>query len=167
MDHRPAVLAGAAVILLAYLLASRITPAGSQSLVLRTQAIEIVDAAGRRRITLDAVGGRPAVWLYDSNNRRRIGLAIGLGDVPEVTLTDHTGRPRLLLRTDAERAVEVGLTDAFGRPRVGLWVDYRNDPGLWMYDRLARARIGLKVIAGDPHVWLFEHPTGRISFSAP
>lgn len=63
--------------------------------------------------------------------------------------------------------MEVGLTDAFGRPRVGLWVDYRDDPGLWMYDRLARARIGLKVTAGDPHVWLFEHPTGRISFSAP
>jgi hypothetical protein len=145
VEHRPAAVLGTvALVILVQVILGHVAPAGSQPLVLRTQAIEIVDAGGRRRITLDAVGGRPAVWLYDSHNRRRIGLTIGVGDVPEVVLADHTGRPRLLLRTDAERAAEVGLTDALGRPRIGL-----------------------KVNAGDPHVWLFEDPTGRISFAAP
>lgn len=168
MEHR---LVTSSVLLalaaLALLVAREVPRADSQQLVLRTQAIEIVDSRGQPRITLDAVGGKPAVWLYDRNRQRRVGLTIGIGDVPEVTLIDQAGRPRLLLRAGAERAAELRITDALGRPRIGLSVDYRDDPGLWMYDGLARARIGMKVTAGDPRLWLFENPSGQLSFMAP
>ena len=168
MPHRLAALCGVLVLTaLAMLVARSAPPAGSQQLVLRTQAIEIVDSSGQPRITLEAVGGKPAIWLYDRNRQRRIGLAIGTGDVPEVILSDPSGRARLLLRAGAERAAELRITDALGRPRVSLSVDYLDDPGLWMYDRLARARIGLKVTAGEPRLWLFENPSGRLTFIAP
>ena len=168
MEHRLVAISGILVLAVLTLLIVRdVPPAGSQQLVLRTQAIEVVDGRGQPRITLDAIGGKPAVWLYDRNRQRRIGLTIGIGDVPEVTLIDPSGRPRLLLRAGAERAAEVRVTDALGRPRISLSVDYRDDPSLWMYDGLARARIALKVNAGDPRLWLFENPSGRLTFVAP
>lgn len=168
MEHRLLAISGIlALTALALLIARDLTPADSQQLVLRTQAIEIVDGSGQPRITLDAVGGKPAVWLYDRNRQRRVGLTIGIGDVPEVTLIDQAGRPRVLLRAGAERAAELRVTDALGRPRIVISADYQDDPSLWMYDGLARARIGLKVTAGDPRLWLFEHPSGRLTFVAP
>lgn len=143
------------------------TPATSQQQVVRTQALEITDARGRVRITLDAFGERAAVWLYDGSRDRRIGLTISPQDIPEVTLYDLEGRARLLLRVGAERAAELRITDALGRPRIGAWVDYQNDPGIWMFEGLARPRIGLKVIGGEPRLWLFENETGRVTFTAP
>ncbi len=143
------------------------SPAESQPQAVRAQAIEVTDAAGHTRITLDAVGGKPAVWLYDTSGRRRIGLTVTAFGVPEISLHGSEPHARLLLRVGAERAAELRMTDALGRLRVGLWVDYKDDPGLWMFDRLARPRIGLKVSAGEPRLWLFENPTGRLTFVAP
>ena len=116
MEHRLLAISGTlALAALALLVARDITPADSQQLVLRTQAIEIVDGLGQPRITLDAVGGKPAIWLYDRNRQRRGGLTIGIGDIPEVTLVDQTGRPRLLLRAGAERSRwTIGTTPASG-----------------------------------------------------
>lgn len=142
-------------------------PADSQARVVRTQAVEIVDSSGGVRITLDAFGGKPGVWLYDGTRQRRLGLTISAQGVPEVTLVDPEGRPRLLLRVGAERAAELRVMDPLGRPRIGLWIDYRDDPGFWMFDGLARPRIGMKVSGGDPRLWLFENETGRLTFVAP
>jgi hypothetical protein len=168
MEHRlfPAFV-GLAFAGLALLIAGDLIPATPQPQVLRTRAIEIVDSRGQARITLDAFGGKPAVWLYDGKRRRRIGVTIGAGDIPEVALIDDAGRARLLLRVGAERAVEMRLTDDLGRPRMRLSVDYLGDPGFWMYDGLVRERIGLKVSAGRPRLWLFDDPSGRLSFTAP
>ena len=161
-----------AAALLAAVAASAITlvlfrPAASQQRVIRTQAVEITDGSGQIRITLDAFGGKPAVWLYDGSRQRRLALTISAQGVPEVALYDGHGQPRMLIRVGAERAAELRVTDALGRPRIGLWVDYRDDPGIWMFDGLARPRIGLKVSAGEPRLWLFDHPTGQVTFAAP
>jgi hypothetical protein len=167
MIHRGIPVFAILVLAVLALLAARHIPTAAQPQVLRTQAVEIVDGAGRIRITLDAFGGRPALWLYDTKHQRRVGMTLRPGEVPEVVLIDARGSPRLMLRAGAERAAEVHITDALGRPRITLSVDYRDDPGLWMYDRLARPRIGLKVNAGDPRLWLFEDPSGRVIFAAP
>jgi hypothetical protein len=157
---------------LAALVASVITlvifrPAASQQRIVRTQAVEITDASGQIRITLDAFGGKPAVWLYDGGRQRRLALTITAQGVPEVALYDGHGQARMLIRVGAERAAELRVTDALGRPRIGLWVDFRDDPGIWMFDGLARPRIGLKVSAGEPRLWLFDNPTGQVTFAAP
>lgn len=143
-------------------------PARSQAEVVRGRAVEIVDAAGRIRITLDAVNSKPSLWLYDDAGHRRLGLAVGAFGTPEIMLADAQGATRIGLSVGLEHAAEIRLTDMSGRPRIGLWVGYSAEPGLWFFDNLARPRIGLKVIAeGTPRVWLFDHPTGRVLFSAP
>ncbi len=173
MEHRlfpiSTVLALAAFTLaaLTVLVAGDLTSVDSQQRVLRTQAIEIVDGTGAVRLTLDAFGGRPTVWLFDAHRQRRLGLTVSAQGAPEVSLVDEEGTPRLLLRVGTERAAELRLTDPRGRPRIGLWVDYHDDPGLWMFDALARPRIGMKVLGGDPRIWLFEHTSGRLTFTAP
>ena len=97
-----------AAALLAAVAASAITlvlfrPAASQQRVIRTQAVEIIDGAGQVRITLDAFGGKPAVWLYDGSRQRRLALTISAQGVPEVALYDGHGQPRMLIRVGAER----------------------------------------------------------------
>jgi len=168
MEHRLFRISAALVLALASLhVLATWKPADSQTRVVRTQAVEIVDSTGGVRITLDAFGGKPGVWLYDGSRQRRLGLTISAQGVPEVTLVDPEGRPRLLLRVGAERAAELRVTDPLGRPRIGLWIDYRDDPGFWMFDGLARPRIGMKVSGGEPRIWLFENETGRVTFVAP
>ncbi len=159
--------AATAATLVAFVSFGVLAPANSQPQVVRAQAVEVTDAAGRVRIALDAVGGKPAVWLYDTSGRRKIGLTVDAFGIPEVSLYGSTPQPRLLMRVGAERAAELRATDARGRLRIGLWVDYNDDPGLWMFDSQARARIGMKVIGGDPRLWLFENTTGRVTFVAP
>lgn len=168
MSYRLVPFAAALIVIpAAILLLAGLGPAGSQSRTVRTQAVEITDGSGRVRITIDAYGNRPGIWLFDAAGARRLGVAISPQGVPEVTLIDPEGRPRLLLRVGAERAAELRVTDALGRPRIGLWVDYRDDPGIWLFDGLTRPRIGLKVSEGEPHLWLFDNPTGRVTFTAP
>lgn len=167
MSHRLVPLAVLILVPAAILLLAARGPEGAQPRTIRTQALEITDGTGRVRITVDAYGNRPGIWLFDAGGTRRLGLTISPQGVPEVTMVDPEGRPRLLLRAGAERAAELRITDALGRPRIGLWVDYRDDPGIWMFDGLSRPRIGLKVSEGAPHLWLFENPSGRVTFAAP
>jgi len=142
--------------------------AATQSQLVRTPALEIVDAAGRIRATLDAVNGKPSLWLYGDDGGRRAGLTVGTGGVPELALLDPQGRQRILLRVGFERAAEIRIADGRGRPRLGLWVGYDDAPGVWLFDDLARPRIGMKVLAGGvPRLWLFEESTGRVTFTAP
>lgn len=158
---------GLSVMLLVWLgpLAPR---AVSQPAVVRSRAVEITDASGRLRITLDAVSNKPSVWLYDAAGHRRLGFTLSAYGTPEVVLKDAAGGTRIVMSVGLERAAELKLSDARGRPRIGLWIGYSGEPGLWLFDDLTRPRIGLKVLAGgQPKVWLFEHPSGRILFSAP
>jgi hypothetical protein len=94
--------------------------AATQPQVIRTRAIEIVDAEGRIRGTLDGVNRRPSLWLYGDDGRWRAGLGVGIGGVPELVLTDIEGRPRLSLRAGAEKAAESRIADAEGHTRLGL-----------------------------------------------
>lgn len=168
MPHRLVPLAAVlAVVLMMVLLLAALGPAAPPHRAIRTQALEITDGSGRVRITIDAYGNRPGIWLFDAAGTRRLGVWISPQGVPEVTMIDPEGRPRLQLRAGAERAAELRVSDALGRPRIGLWVDYRDDPGIWMFDGLSRPRIGLKVSGGAPHLWLFDNPSGRVTFAAP
>jgi len=142
--------------------------AATQPQVIRTSALEIVDAGGRVRATLDAVNSKPSLWLYGGDSRRRAGLTVGTGGAPEFVLVDPQGRPRISLRVGFERAAEIRIADGRGRPRLGLWIGYDDEPGIWLLDELARPRIGMKVLTGGiPRLWLFEESTGRVMFSAP
>ncbi|TMJ09310.1 MAG: hypothetical protein E6G99_02915, partial [Bacillati bacterium ANGP1] len=122
--------------------------AATQPQIVRTPALEIVDAGGRTRATLDAVNGKPSLWLYGDDGGRRAGLTVGTGSVPELALLDPQGRQRILLRVGFERAAEIRIADGRGRPRLGLWVGYDDAPGVWLFDDLARPRIGMKVLTG-------------------
>ncbi len=142
--------------------------AATQPQVVRTSALEIVDAGGRVRATLDAVNSKPSLWLYGNDGRGRAGLTVGTSGAPELTLVDAQGRPRLSLRVGFEHAAEIRIADGRGRPRLGLWIGYDDAPGIWLLDELARPRIGMKVLTGGvPRLWLFEESTGRLMFSAP
>src|SRR5438876_9352401 len=57
--------------------------AATQSQLVRTPALEIVDARGRTRATLDAVNGKASLWLYGDAGRRRAGLTVGSGGAAE------------------------------------------------------------------------------------
>src|SRR5688572_21398017 len=119
MEHRlvraaPFALAPLVLVLAFLLVIASWTPADSQSRVVRTQAVEIVDSSGAVRITMDAFGGKPGVWLLDGTRQRRLGLSVNAQGVPEVTLMDPEGQPRLLLRVGAERAAEVRVNDPLG-----------------------------------------------------
>jgi hypothetical protein len=162
------VLVGWVVSVVVLALGGLAAPASSQPQVVRTSAVEIVDATGRVRMTLDAVNRRPSLWLYDSAGLRRIGFTVGIHGTADAVLNDANGRPRIALRVGYERAADVRLIDSLGRPRIAQSVGYDDAAGLWMFDRLARPRIGLKVFAGGiPGLWLFENPSGHILFSAP
>src|SRR2546430_3924806 len=136
--------------------------AAAQPQIIRTPALEIVDAGGRTRATLDAVNGKPSLWLYGDDGGRRVGLTVGTGSAPELTLLDSQGRPRISLRVGFERAAEIRIADGRGRPRLGLWVGYDDAPGVWLVDHPARPRIRVEVLAGGvPRVWLVEGAPGR------
>lgn len=142
--------------------------AGTQPQIIRTPALEITDAGGRTRATLDAINSKPSLWLYGDDGRRRVGLTVSTGSVPELALLDQQGRPRISLRVGFERAAEIRIADSHGRPRLGLWIGYDDEPGVWLLDELARPRIGMKVLTGGvPRLWLFDESTGRVMFSAP
>jgi hypothetical protein len=155
-------------LLVVLLMGPWIPHAATQPQVVRTSGLEIVDAGGRVRATLDAVNSRPSLWLYGDDGRRRAGLTVGTGSAPEFALLDPQGRPRISLRVGFERAAEIRIADSRGRPRLGLSIGYDDEPGVWLLDELTRPRIGMKVLAGGiPRLWLFEESTGRVMFSAP
>lgn len=158
----------AAGIIASLLAGPSVRSAASQSQILRTSAVEIVDTAGRVRIALDAVNNKPGIWLYDSAGQRRIGLTVGAYGNADVLVNDATGNTRIALRVGYDRAAEVRLADSLGRQRIGATVGYDDAPGLWMFDQLTRPRIGMKVFTnGTPGFWLFENPSGKVLFSAP
>src|SRR3989442_12635855 len=100
--------------------------AATQPQVIRTPALEIVDAGGRVRATLDAVNGKPSLWLYGGDGGRRAGLTVGTGGAPEFALVDPQGRPRISLRVGFERAAESRLAVGRGRPRLGLCIGHND-----------------------------------------
>lgn len=165
-----AILAGAWVVSAAMLVSfTQLVPmAASQPQVIRTRGIEITDAAGRLRLSLDAVNNAPAVWLYDSVRRRRLGLRLSAFDTPSIVLNDQEGRPRIEMSLGLARAAEIKLTDSRGRIRVWLSVTHQDEPGVWLYANLERPGIGLKVLSGgQARLWVFDNRTGHLLFSAP
>lgn len=170
LERRLAAVSGAFILsVVALLVFGVLVPrAGSQSQVVRTRGLEILDASGRLRVSIDAVNNKPSLWFFDGTGRRRMGLTVSALDAPAFVLNDAVGHSRIAFAVGTERAAEVTLTDSKGRPRVSVWVTNRNEPGVWLFDELARARIGLKVLpGGDGKVWVFEHPSGRVLFTAP
>ncbi len=142
--------------------------AATQPQVIRTPALEIVDARGQVRATLDSVNRKPSLWLYGDDGRRRAGFIVGTGSTPELVLADAEGRPRINLRAGLERAAEIRITDSRGHTRIGLWIGYDDEPGIWLFDELTRPGIGMKVLTGGiPRLWMFEESTGKLSFTAP
>src|SRR2546422_9011164 len=91
--------------------------AATQPQVIRTPALEIVDAGGRVRATLDAVNSKPSLGLFGGDGRRRGGLTVGIGGAPEFALVDPQGRPRISLRVGFERAAEIRITDGRSEER--------------------------------------------------
>lgn len=155
-------------VLLAVLFGPWTPRAATQPQLVRTASLEIIDAMGRIRATLDAVNSKPSLWLYGDDGRRRAGLGVGSGNAPEFLLADNQGRPRISLRAGYERAAEIRISDARGHTRLGLWIGYDEEPGIWLLDELGRPCIGMKGLTGGvPRLWLFEQCTGRVTFSAP
>src|SRR3989442_10530109 len=112
--------------------------AATQSQLVRTPALEIVDAGGRIRATLDAVNGKPSLWLYGDDGGRRAGLTVGTGGVPELALLDPQGRQRILLRVGFERAAGIRIAGGPGPPRVGPWGGRRDAPRGGLFDEPGR-----------------------------
>lgn len=170
LEGRLAVMFGAFIFSLVMLLVLGflVPRAPSQPQVVRTRGVEVTDASGRLRISLDAVNDQPSLWLYDIARRRRVGLTVSKFGTPALVFNDEHGRSRISLSTGLERAAEVRLSDSNGRTRAGLWVTNQDEPGIWLFDYLTRPRIGLKVLAsGEARVWIFENLTGQLIFSAP
>jgi hypothetical protein len=119
--------------------------ATSQPEVLRAQAVEVVDAAGKTRIALHV----------------RQGVAV-------VRLADRVGQSRIEFAVFPDEYAGVQLSDGAGRPRIRLSVDSGGAPALWLFDALARHRLGLKVLSdGGPRLWLLDATTGQVRFQAP
>src|SRR3989475_8388568 len=96
------------------------TRAATQPQVIRTSALEIVDAGGRVRATLDAVNSKPSLWLYGGDSRRRAGLTVGTAGAPEFVLVAPQGRPRISLRVGLARDTEIRIAAGRSRPGFGL-----------------------------------------------
>ncbi len=148
-------------------LAVWVQQATSQSSVVRTRRVEITDDVGQPRITLEAVGKRPSLWLYDPAGHRRIGLSVVNPGVPVLWLLDSDEGKRMELSVLPDGAGALVFSDAAGRTRLWLKVGADGSPALLLNEQLARPRILLKVLDdGRAGLWLFD-TTGGIRFSAP
>ncbi len=154
-------------LVLLVVLGAWVQQAVSQPAVVRARRVEIADDAGQARITLDAVGRRPNLWLYDSSGRKRIGLAVLAEGIPVFWLLDAEERRRIELSVLPDGAAAVVLSDSPGRTRMLFKVGADGTPTLSLSEPLGRPRILLKVLDnGIPGFWLFD-ATGEVRFSAP
>lgn len=117
--------------------------------VVRARLVEIVDEAGKVRVSLGAGPQSAGVAVYDEEGRARLGLSyqsdgrsmIALGGEDEVTrmVLAHNaaeGRSGIQIRNNAgEACIDIGETP--------------NGPGVLLYNRAGKARIALKACPGE------------------
>ncbi|MBM3471555.1 MAG: hypothetical protein FJX73_12320 [Armatimonadetes bacterium] len=103
--------------------------ADSQPSTLRARAVEIVDEGGRRRITLDAVAGEPALRFWDATGTANIVLSAGPAK-PGFLFLDAVQRSYVMLDP-------AGVLFVSPAGQASMGVDTRG-PALWFVDSTGR-----------------------------
>lgn len=127
------------MVLIALLLFSGLRQGTTQSEVLVTRQLVIVDKIGKPRIKM---GVRPdgAAWiaLYDTCGMRRLGIQLRPNGTPAVKLHDANGTPRAILSTISNGAPYFMFDHEDGTERINLMV--KSDGRPWFYLLDARGR---------------------------
>lgn len=108
--------------------------AASQTEVLRTHGLEIVDAAGIPRIVLRVHEDAAEVVIADARGRDRIWLNVAPDGTPGAVFTDATGVGRLWITARPERPAGLIFSDGTGRGRVWLGAFSEAAAGLVLVD---------------------------------
>lgn len=122
--------------------------AGAVRQDVNTNFLLLRDDAGRRRIDLDASGGRTIQDFYGTDGTLRLQLGTYPGDpatnpeatLPLITLSDKNGRLRMLLRVAAgnNQSPILVMKDTKGKDRVVLGLDLNGadeEPFLAYFDK--------------------------------
>jgi hypothetical protein len=108
--------------------------AASQTEVLRTRGLEIVDAAGVARIVLRIHDDTAEVMVADAQGRDRIWFNVAPDGTPGAVFTDATGVGRLWVTARPERPAGLIFSDGTGRGRVWLGAFSEASTGLVLVD---------------------------------
>lgn len=140
--------------------------ASSQSPVVRTRRVEIVDSGGKNRIVLGVESGSPTLMLFDHLGKQRAGMFILPDGDPALGLADGTGRIRIGLGVRRDGSPTLALRDAAGKVRVEM--DFNSErPVLRFLDGSGQVRLGIAVTSdGSAGIQIYD-PAGRVLFQAP
>lgn len=117
--------------------------AGSQTQILRTRAIQVIDGEGRIRISLTvAPTGAPQIWLLDQQDQRRVEITASSEGSGGLTIADAAGRRRIVLGMPIDGTPGLILSDATGRQRMTLRL-FSEGPILRLADSAERPRLSL------------------------
>lgn len=104
---------------------------------LSTQSLQIVDAAGHRRILMTTVGGgNPAIWFFDKNGKYKLNLGLYDDDNAFIVLNDPSEQAVGIFRTVEGNNSPVLVMKSAGQDRMILGLDAgkNSDPFLASYD---------------------------------
>lgn len=139
-----AVLLLAAGMVLGYWLAPQIsiTNAEAKSDALSVQSLQIVDAAGKRRILMTTLAdGNPAIWFFDRNGKSKLNLGLYEDDNAFVVLNDGNEQAVQILRTIGGENSPVLVQKSGGQDKVILRVDGAPaEPSFVYYDKQGSTR---------------------------
>lgn len=136
--------------------------------VVKARRFEVVDAAGKLRVTLGMnPNGAPSVMVFDGAGRPRAGLMVGPGEGSILGLYDVAGKPRVALGMNPDGSLGLGMRDAAGETRAALAVRPDVGPVLGLYDAAGKARASLTMRPdGSPGLTLRD-AVGKAIWKAP
>ena len=111
----------------------------SQSQFLNVRQLNVVDQAGRTRISLGfgSTAGRPAIWMYDEAGKSRMYMGFGTQrEATQVVLSDEngTGRAYLGFGVSGQTTPQLTLSDERGTQRVYVGWGTSERPTLFVHD---------------------------------
>jgi hypothetical protein len=112
-------------------------PANIHGTVVSAQAVELVDAGGRRQIVMATSSeGSPGIWFFDKNGKARLSMGLYQDNNAVIVLNDENEQAVQIFRTVGSESAPVLVMKAHGRDRIvmGLNSSTGQEPFLVFYD---------------------------------
>jgi hypothetical protein len=108
-----------------------------------------------------------AIVLVDPAGRPRLDLRVARNDNTHLVLMDREGLPRISLNVLTQGGADLVLRDQLGLPRAALSVLPDGRPGLSLYDASGTTRVAVGMLPDDqPRVVLYD-PRGQVRWVSP
>lgn len=111
---------------------------------LQAKEVKIVDKDGKTKLLIaTTTTGSGLLWLYDSNDKKRMQLAESSDGSASLALLDRDGTARMRMMTDAAGLPSLELHDSTKKKRLHLYEDKGGYAGLALLDRNNKSRMKL------------------------